>query len=69
MIRSLPSFWETMSQDVKHDKNITTLDDVAHHLELEIEQQEDAKPNNFVYMVESISHWASRPKCKNNVRQ
>uniref|UniRef100_A0A2N9GE70 CCHC-type domain-containing protein n=1 Tax=Fagus sylvatica TaxID=28930 RepID=A0A2N9GE70_FAGSY len=37
VIRSLPSSWETMSQNMTHNENIKSFDDVASHLELEAE--------------------------------
>jgi hypothetical protein len=62
VIRSLPSSWETMSQNMTHNENIKSFDDVARHLELEAEPLEAAKPNGSVYMAETNSRRASRPK-------
>jgi hypothetical protein len=64
VIRSLPSSWETMSQNMTHNEYIKSFDDVARHLELEAERLEAAKPNGSVYMAETNSHRASRPKRK-----
>jgi hypothetical protein len=61
---SLPSSWETMSQNMTHNENIKSFDDVARHLELEAERLKAAKPNGSVYMAEKNSPKASRPKCK-----
>jgi hypothetical protein len=66
VIRSLPSSWETMSPKMKHNENIKSFDDVARHLELGAERLEAAKPNGFVYMVETNSRRASRPNCKSS---
>uniref|UniRef100_A0A2N9IJL4 CCHC-type domain-containing protein n=1 Tax=Fagus sylvatica TaxID=28930 RepID=A0A2N9IJL4_FAGSY len=64
VIRSLPSSWETMSQNMTHNENIKSFDDVARHLELEAERLKAAKPNGSVYMAETNSRRASRPKRK-----
>ena len=64
MIRSLPSSWEMMCQNLTHNENIKTFDDVARHLELEAKRLEAAKPISSVYMVETRTCKASRPKCK-----
>ena len=53
-----------MCQNLTHDKNIKTFDDVARYLELEAEHLEAAKPISFVHMVETSSHKTSKPKCK-----
>jgi hypothetical protein len=66
VIRSLPSSWEAMSQNLTHNENIKTFDDVSRHLELEAERLEAAKPNNSAYLAESSSRRANRPKRKNN---
>ena len=64
VIHSLPSSWETMCQNLTHNENIKTFDDVAHHLELEVESLEAAKLISSMHMAETSSHKASRPKCK-----
>ena len=64
VIRSLPSSWETMSQNMTHNENIKSFDDVARHLELEAKFLEAAKPNGSVYIAETNSCRASRPKRK-----
>jgi hypothetical protein len=64
VIRSLPSSWETMSQNMTHNENIKSFDDVACHLELEAERLKAAKPNGSIYMAETNSCRASRPKRK-----
>ena len=51
-----------MSQNMTHNENIKTFEDVARHLELEAERLEAAKPEAFVNMAESSSHRAFRPK-------
>jgi hypothetical protein len=66
VIRSLPSSWEAMSQNLMHNENIKTFDDVLRHLELEAKCLEAANPNSFAYVVESSSRRANRPKRKNN---
>ena len=53
-----------MSQNMTHNKNIKSFDDVTRHLELEAERLEAAKPNGSVYMAETNSCRASRPNCK-----
>ena len=45
-----------------HNENIKTFEDVVHHLKLEAEHLEAAKPEAFVNMVESSSCRAFRPK-------
>ena len=35
VIHSLPSSWETMCQNLTHNENIKTFDDVTRYLELE----------------------------------
>ena len=64
VIRSLPSSWETMCQNLTHNENIKTFDDVARHLELEAERLETAKPISSVHMAKTSSCKASRPKRK-----
>ena len=64
VIRSLPSSWETMCQNLTHNENIKTFDDVARHLELEAERLEAAKPISSVHMAKTSSCKASRPKRK-----
>ena len=64
VIRSLPSSWETMGQNLTHNENIKTFDDVGRHLELETERLEAAKPISSVHMAETNSRKASRPKRK-----
>ena len=64
MIRSLPSSWETMCQNLIHNENIKTFDDVAHHLELEAKCLEATKPISSVHMAETSSCKAVRPKRK-----
>ncbi len=56
MICSLPNSSEMMSKNMRHNENIKTFDDVAHHLELETEHLEAAKLNSYVHMVETSSH-------------
>ena len=56
MIRSLPNSSEMMSKNMRHNENIKTFHDVAHHLELETEHLEAAKLNSYVHMVETSSH-------------
>jgi hypothetical protein len=53
-----------MSQNTTHNENIKSFDDMAHHLDLEAERLEAAKPNGSVYMVETNSRRAPRPKRK-----
>jgi transposase InsO family protein len=62
VIRSLPKSWENMSQNMTHNENIKTFEDVARHLELEAERLEAAKPEASVNMAESSSRRAFRPK-------
>ena len=64
VIHSLPSSWETMCQNLTHNENIRTFDDVAHHLELKAERLEAAKPISSVHMAKTSLCKASRPKCK-----
>jgi hypothetical protein len=64
VICSLPSSWETISQNMTHDENIKSFNDVARHLEIEAEHLEAAKPNGSIYMAETNSRRASRPKRK-----
>ena len=64
MIRLLPSSWETVCQNLTHNENIKTFDDVARHLELEAERLEAAKPISSVHLAKTSSHKASRPKRK-----
>ena len=45
MIRSLPASWEHMKVNMTHNENIKTFADIAHHLELEDERLEAAKPD------------------------
>ena len=66
VIHSLPSSWEAISQNLMHNENIRTFDDVSCHLELEAECLEVAKPNSSAYLAESSSCRANRPKRKNN---
>ena len=47
-----------------HNENIKSFNDVARHLELEVECLEAAKPSGFVYMAETNSRRAFRPKRK-----
>ena len=53
-----------MCQNLTHNENIKTFDDVARHLELEAERLEATKLNSFVHMAETSSRKASRPRCK-----
>ena len=53
-----------MCQNLTHNENIKTFDDVARHLELEAEHLEAAKPISSVHMAETGSRKASRPKRK-----
>ncbi|KAG5527278.1 hypothetical protein RHGRI_028242 [Rhododendron griersonianum] len=64
VIRSLPSttVWDNMSQNLTHNENLKTFDDVERHLVLEAERQEAAKPISSANMVESSSRQASRLK-------
>ena len=64
VIRSLPSSWETMCQNLTRNENIKTFDDVACHLELEAKRLEVAMPISSMHMAETSSRKASRPKCK-----
>ena len=64
MIRLLPSSWETICQNLTHNVNIKTFDDVARHLELEGERLEATKPISSVHMAKTSSCKASRPKHK-----
>ena len=64
MIHLLPSSWETICQNLTHNVNIKTFDDVARHLELEAERLEAAKPISSVHLAETSSRKASRPKHK-----
>ena len=64
MIRSLPSSWEKMCQNLTHNENIKTFDDVTRYLELEAKRLEAAKPISSVHMAETSSCKASRPKRK-----
>ena len=64
MIRSLPSSWETMCQNLTHNENIKTIDDVARHLELKAECLQVAKPISSMHTVKTSSCKASRPKSK-----
>jgi hypothetical protein len=66
VIRSLPSSWDAMSQNLTHNENIKTFEDVSRHLELEAERLEAAKPNSSAYLAESSSRKAFRLKRKNN---
>ena len=47
-----------------HNENIKSFDDVARHLELEVECLKAAKPNGYVYMAETNLCRVSRPKRK-----
>ena len=53
-----------MSQKTTHNENIKSFDDVARHLEPEAKCLEAAKPNCSIYMAETNSCRASRPKRK-----
>ena len=53
-----------MCQNLTHNENIKTFDDVARHLKLEAEHLEGAKPISFVHMAETSSCKAFRPKRK-----
>jgi hypothetical protein len=53
VIRSLPSSWDAMSQNLTHNENIKTFEDASRHLELEAERLEAANPNSFAYLAES----------------
>ena len=64
VIRSLPSSWETICQNLTHNENIKTFDDVVRHLELETEHLEATKPISFVHMAKTSLCKASRPKRK-----
>jgi hypothetical protein len=67
VIRSLPSSWEAMSQNLTHNENIKTFDDVSRHLELEAERLEAAKPNSFAYVAKrknNDKHGAAGPRPK-----
>ncbi|XP_075661774.1 uncharacterized protein LOC142631486 [Castanea sativa] len=64
VIRSLPSSWEMMCQNLTHNETIKIFDDVACHLELEAERLEAAKPISSVHMAKTSSRKASRPKRK-----
>ena len=64
VIRSFPSSWETMCQNLTHNENIKTFDDVARHLELKAERFKVAKPINSMHMAETSLCKASRPKRK-----
>jgi hypothetical protein len=66
VIRSLPSSWEAMSQNLTHNEKIKTFDDVSRHLELEVESLKAIKRNSFAYLAKSSSRRAYRPKRKNN---
>ena len=64
MIHSLSSSWETICQNLTHNENIKTFDDVVRHLELETEHLEATKPISFVHMAKTSLCKASRPKRK-----
>ena len=64
VIHSLPSSWETICQNLTHNENIKTFDDVARHLELKAERLKATKPISSLHMVETSSRKAFRPKCK-----
>jgi hypothetical protein len=66
VIRSQPSSWDAISQNLTYNENIKTFKDVSHHLELEAEPLEAAKPNSSAYLAESSSRKAFSPKRKNN---
>lgn len=66
VIRSLPNSWEAMSQNLTHNEHITTFDDVARHLELEVKLLEAIKPDSLSYITESSSLKVFRPKRKNS---
>jgi hypothetical protein len=51
-----------MSQNMTHNKNIKTFEDVACHLKLEAERIEIAKPKAIFNMPKSSSCRAFRPK-------
>ena len=53
-----------MCQNLIHNVNIKTFDDVACHLELEAKHLEVAKLISFVHIAKTSSHKASRPKRK-----
>ena len=53
-----------MCQNLTHNENIKTFDDVARHLELEVEHLEAAKPISSMHVVETSTRKASRPKRK-----
>ena len=53
-----------MCQNLTHNENIKTFDDVAHHLQLEAERLEAVKPISSMHMAKTSSHKASRPKRK-----
>ena len=53
VICSLPRSWESMCQNMTHNENIKTFNDMARHLELEAERLEVAKPISSMHMVET----------------
>ena len=54
-----------LCQNLMHNKNDKSFEDVVHHLELEAERLEAAKfIESFVYVAKSNSH---KGKCKNRI--
>lgn len=58
MIRSFPNTWEHMKVNMAHNEKFKTFNDIAHLLELEVENLEAAKLFYCVYIVESSLHKA-----------
>ena len=64
VIRSLPHSWEQMKQNMTHNENVKTFEDVSRHLELEAERLEAARPNGSAMVAESGSRKTSGSKRK-----
>ena len=56
IIWSLLDSWEHMKVNITYNENIKTFTDIAHHLELEDEHLEAAKPDEQAYVVASNSN-------------
>ena len=69
VIRSLPYSWEHMKVNMTHNENIKTFANIAHHLELEDERIEAAKPDAQEYVAASSSKNVPGFKRKGNFQK
>ncbi|XP_026428460.1 uncharacterized protein LOC113324358 [Papaver somniferum] len=67
VIRSLPNSWDHMKQNMTHNDNVLTFEDISRRVELEVERLEAAKTDSSFFAVESVSHktnGSKRKRCK-----